>query len=131
MSTFLEAMVNGWWQGIILTLLVWLVLRDLPRFSAATRLAIWHVTLLIVLLLPALQRIPLPSWPRERPVPAAPSPAPVAEEAPALMPHARPAPLVELPQADGPPVVVVICLGLAAMQLLRLAIGYLVVRRLK
>ena len=60
MNAFLEAILNGWWQGIVLTLLVWLVLRDLPRFSAVTRLAIWHVTLLIVLLLPALQRMPLP-----------------------------------------------------------------------
>jgi hypothetical protein len=45
MNTFLEAILNAWWQGILLTLLVWLVLRDLPRVSAATRLAIWQFTL--------------------------------------------------------------------------------------
>ena len=63
MNTFLEAAINGWWQGIVLTLMVWLVLRDLPRVSAATRVAIWQVTMAVVLLLPALQRIPVPHWP--------------------------------------------------------------------
>ena len=63
MNTFLEAAINGWWQGIVLTLMVWLVLRDLPRVSAATRVAIWQVTLGVVLLLPLLQRIPVPRWP--------------------------------------------------------------------
>ena len=48
MNTFLEAVINGWWQGIVLTAMVWLVLRDLPRVSAATRVAIWQVTLAVV-----------------------------------------------------------------------------------
>ena len=48
----MEAVLNGWWQGIALTLLVWLVLRELPRVNAATKVAIWQITLAAVILLP-------------------------------------------------------------------------------
>jgi beta-lactamase regulating signal transducer with metallopeptidase domain len=133
MSAFLAAMLNGWWQGIILTLLVWLVLRDLPRISAATRLAIWHVTLLVVLLLPALQRIPLPEW-RTREVPRAETGSAAPEPTAAVLAPVVPTltqPVIELEEDHGGPLFVVIPLALAAIQLLRLVIGYWIVRRLK
>ena len=60
MNELLNALMNGWWQAIVLTAIVWIILRDLPRVSAATRLAIWQVTLAVVLLLPAIQLIPMP-----------------------------------------------------------------------
>src|SRR5262245_27353893 len=42
-----SATVNGTYQGIIITLLVGLSLRLLPRSNAATRHAIWLATLLL------------------------------------------------------------------------------------
>src|SRR5260370_9686247 len=115
MNTFLEAVMNGWWQGIVLTLLVWLALRDLPRISAATRLAIWQVTLLVVLLLPALQRIPLTSLQRATTTTleaehTAPITAPNTALAPAeAAPHAeaapdlpRPRPVIDLSETNWP-----------------------------
>ncbi|MBI3210535.1 MAG: M56 family metallopeptidase [Candidatus Solibacter usitatus] len=138
MNTFLEALLNGWWQGILLTLLVWLVLRDLPRISAATRLALWHTTLLVVLLLPALQRIPLPHWGPAAAIPpavtaAAPAQqntAPVqARDLPAPTPTS-PTPVMELHE-DPVEVLLFLCVAMALLKLLRLAIGYWAVRRLK
>ena len=56
----MNEILNSWWQAILLTAIVWMILRDLPRVSAATRLAIWQATLAVVLLLPAIQLIPMP-----------------------------------------------------------------------
>ncbi len=153
MNAVFEALLNGWWQGIVLTALVWLVMRDLPRVSAATRLAIWHLTLVVVLLLPVLQRIPLPKWPVIRSVssvsemrstasvarvvqssadvPAAPTlPAASALEAGSGT-SILSRPVVEFSGHDFPAVLAVLAVALAFFQLLRLAIGYWVVRRLK
>ncbi len=133
MTTFLEAIVNGWWQGILLTLLVWLALRDTRRVSATTKVAIWQVTLLVVVLLPVLQLLPTllgQMGPVEVPTPVATSPAsaPIALTPPSPAPTLRP--VVELPESFTQ-VAAVFALILAALQLLRLAIGYLVVLRLK
>jgi len=70
MITLVESIVNGWWQGIVLTLTVWLALRDAWRLSAATKVAVWQITLLIVILLPAIQRIALSFGSFEDPAPA-------------------------------------------------------------
>jgi beta-lactamase regulating signal transducer with metallopeptidase domain len=58
----LEALLNSFWQGVIITALVWLLLRFIRRVSATTRHAVWLVCLLaigalpvIVLLSPLLQ----------------------------------------------------------------------------
>lgn len=51
----LEALLNGGVQGMLLTLLVALTLRCLPRINAATRYAVWFVCLLLVAVLPVLQ----------------------------------------------------------------------------
>ena len=130
MNPFFEAILNGWWQGIVLTLLVWLVMRDLPRISAATRLAIWQVTLVIVLLLPGLQRIPLPSWQRNPHV-QQPSAAVTTLPVTAAPERPRPRPVIELPEDDGLGFLLAASIVLALVQLLRLAIGYWAVRRLK
>ena len=133
MDAFLGALLNAWWQGIVLTLLVWLVLRDLPRVSAATRVAIWHVTLLAVLLLPVLQRIPWPSWQVEKQRgPAVMGPASTAAIEPiAAAPPPLRRPIVELSQDDGFEVLVAVSIALVFLQLLRLSFGYWAVRRLK
>src|SRR5438093_518871 len=47
-----EAILNGLWQGMALTAIVWLTMRLAPRTSAATRYAIWSATLAVVLALP-------------------------------------------------------------------------------
>ena len=132
MTTFLEAVLNGWWQGILLTLLVWIVMRDLPRVSAATRLAIWQLTLLIVLLLPLLQGLLLPLW-HDRaswlPTQATPiestSANPLSElrQQQPLAPL-PPRPLVEVTESNVAPALLAVALVLALFQLLRLAIGY-------
>jgi beta-lactamase regulating signal transducer with metallopeptidase domain len=44
----LAATLNGVYQGIVLTILVGIVLRLLPRTNAATRHAVWFVSLLLV-----------------------------------------------------------------------------------
>ena len=149
MNLFLEAVINGWWQGIVLTMLVWLVLRDLPRASAATRVAIWQVTLVVVLLLPLLQRIPLtfaqplvawmPHWTADTPV----AEKPAAKLAPALSQAPLPktsiresvpeaavklAPIIELGNGE---LFLALAINLAIFGLLRLAFGYWAIRRLK
>lgn len=131
MTTFFEAILNGWWQGILLTLLVWIVLRDLPRISAATRLAIWQLTLLIVLLLPLWHDratwLPTQATPIEST--SANPPSELRQPRP-LVPL-PPRPLVEVTESNVAPALLAVALFLALFQLLRLAIGYWVVRRLK
>lgn len=126
-----SALVNAWWQGLVLTALVWLVLRDSPRLSASTRLAIWQVTLAVVLLLPMLQQLPVLEWFE---APAAPRPvatAPPVVTAPSLEVESAPAPVVELPSEGLVPGLASTIVLLAILQLLRLAVGYWMVRRLK
>ncbi|HRI13119.1 MAG TPA: M56 family metallopeptidase [Verrucomicrobiota bacterium] len=50
----LSALANGGYQGVLLTLLVGLGLKLLPRTNAATRHAVWFVALLLVAALPAV-----------------------------------------------------------------------------
>lgn len=51
-SRILSALFNGACQGLLLTGLVWLGLKVVPRSNAATRHAVLFVTLLVVALLP-------------------------------------------------------------------------------
>lgn len=136
----LMAIWNGWWQGIVLTAVVWLVMRDMPRIGAATRLAIWQLTLLAVVALPVLQRAP--GWL----MPAPPEPQVSAslstqvatpqvkanfDKQAAPLSALPPKPLVEIRDREPAEIFLVIALLLAGAQLLRLAIGYLWLRRLK
>ena len=59
------ALANGALEGALLTAIVWLALRAVPRraLNAATRYALWWATLAVVLTLPALH-MPLPRWSR-------------------------------------------------------------------
>ncbi len=50
----LSAVFNGGYQGLLLTLLVWLGLSLFPRTNAATRHAVGFATLLVVAILPAI-----------------------------------------------------------------------------
>jgi len=50
----LEALLNTLWQGMLITVLVWLLLRLVNRASATTRHAVWLVTLLTIGALPLL-----------------------------------------------------------------------------
>lgn len=137
MKTFFEAVLNGWWQGIVLTMMMWVVLRELRRVNAATKAAIWQVTLVVVVLLPALQRVPLTlshevlfqethrasvvATPPARSMAAAPeAPLPRVEQ-----------PTVMISDEHGPEILLVLSIGLAFFQLLRLTLGYIAVRRLK
>src|SRR5262249_55037549 len=50
----LEALLNTLWQGNLIAVLVWLLLRLVNRLSATTRHAVWLVTLLTIGVLPLL-----------------------------------------------------------------------------
>ncbi len=50
----LEALLNTLWQGMLIAVLVWLLLRLVNRVSATTRHAVWLVTLLTIGALPLL-----------------------------------------------------------------------------
>ncbi|MBO0860742.1 MAG: HEAT repeat domain-containing protein [Chloracidobacterium sp.] len=50
----LEALLNTLWQGTLIAVLVWLLLRFVDRLSATTRHAVWLVTLLSMGVLPLL-----------------------------------------------------------------------------
>src|SRR5262245_61580777 len=50
----LEALLNTLWQGMLIAVLVWLLLRLVNRLSATTRHAVWLVTLLTIGALPIL-----------------------------------------------------------------------------
>lgn len=50
----LEALANGLWQGILLTIFLALALRFGPRLRAQSRYALWFVALFAVVALPAL-----------------------------------------------------------------------------
>jgi beta-lactamase regulating signal transducer with metallopeptidase domain len=48
----LDVVVNTLWQAVLIAFAVWLLLRFTPRINAATKYAIWWVTLACVLILP-------------------------------------------------------------------------------
>ncbi|MFN0084216.1 MAG: M56 family metallopeptidase, partial [Blastocatellia bacterium] len=50
----LEAMLNGIWQGGLIVVLVWGMLRGMRRVSATTRHAVWLVSLLAITALPLM-----------------------------------------------------------------------------
>jgi beta-lactamase regulating signal transducer with metallopeptidase domain len=124
----MNEILNGWWQGILLTAIVWIILRDLPRVSAATRLAIWQVTLAVVLLLPVIQLIPMP---REVVRTEAKRQQESVKAIPETVSAARQAPVIEVPEENAFPILASLAALLAILQLLRLAVGYWAVRRLK
>lgn len=128
MNEVLVAVLNAWWQAILLTAIVWIVLRDLPRIGAATRLALWQVTLAVVLLLPALQLIPMPrETPRSSPLPPQANILPLPEPTPPI----QQVPVIEVSDVKICEVLGSLAILLALLQLFRLAIGYWAVRRLK
>jgi beta-lactamase regulating signal transducer with metallopeptidase domain len=49
-----EALLNDLWQGVALTMLVWVALQMMRGTNAATRYGIWLATLLAVVLLPLI-----------------------------------------------------------------------------
>ena len=49
----LSAALNTLWQAVLLVMLVWVVLRLIPRMNASTRHAVWWASLAAILLLPA------------------------------------------------------------------------------
>jgi beta-lactamase regulating signal transducer with metallopeptidase domain len=50
-----SAVLNGICQGVIVVALVWLALRTIPGIAAATRCAIWMLTLVLVTALPLVE----------------------------------------------------------------------------
>lgn len=51
----IEATINGLWQGVLLTMIVWCALCAAKRTNATTRHVVWLLTLVVVALLPLLQ----------------------------------------------------------------------------
>lgn len=127
MLTIQDALLNSLWLGLALTSLVWFALRHQARLSAATRLAIWQLTGLIVIALPLLLVIPLPEAPRPQPVATTTSSTPVEP----LHLEPLPAPVIEISEHDTFPMLAGATGTLAAFGLLRLGIAFWVVRRIK
>jgi beta-lactamase regulating signal transducer with metallopeptidase domain len=58
----LSAALNTLWQAALLALLVWAILRVLPRMNASTRHAVWWAALAALLLLPAVMSVKRPKY---------------------------------------------------------------------
>jgi uncharacterized protein YjbI with pentapeptide repeats/beta-lactamase regulating signal transducer with metallopeptidase domain len=54
MTTIAAIVLNALWQDALLVVVVWLVVAAWPRINAATRYAVWIVTLLAALVVPVL-----------------------------------------------------------------------------
>ena len=52
-----NVLLNGLWQGVPLVAIAWLVTRLIPRSDAATRYAVWFVTLLALAIVPILATV--------------------------------------------------------------------------
>jgi beta-lactamase regulating signal transducer with metallopeptidase domain/HEAT repeat protein len=63
----LEALLNTLWQGTLIAVLVWLLLRFVKRVSATTRHAVWLVTLLTIGALPILAVVAKRNYPAPGP----------------------------------------------------------------
>ncbi len=48
----IEALLNGLWQGVALTLVIWAMIRVAPRIHPRGRFAIWSATLAVIVCLP-------------------------------------------------------------------------------
>jgi beta-lactamase regulating signal transducer with metallopeptidase domain len=83
----LEALLNTLWQGMLIAVLVWLLLRLVNRASATTRHAVWLVTLLTIGALPLLALVAN----RNDPAPGQATPAKNEPPKPAAQP-AQPSP---------------------------------------
>ena len=106
---------NGVVQGSILTVLVWLVLRALPKVSASTRHSVWTLTLLFVAVLPFVQAL--------LPVGAA--------ETSALTETPAGAPLLVIAGGWWAPALLAIWAAGSLLLLSRVVYSYLVLQRLK
>src|SRR5262249_1220572 len=67
----LEALLNTLWQGMLIAVLVWLLLRFSRRASATTRHAVWLVTLLTIGALPLVAVVANRNVPMTNPAPPA------------------------------------------------------------
>lgn len=115
----LEAVLNGMWQGALLTALVAVVLRVIRRPNAATRFVVWWACLLMVVLLPAISygwRLGA-GWLGERGA----SEASLIGSAPAFL----------LPGGFWPVVIALTWAAVSTYLLLRLGAAYVAMQRLK
>ena len=74
--SLLQALLNSFWQGMIIAALVWILLRVIKRASATTRHALWLVSLLTIGILPLITIISI----RRGAAPTGSTPDPVKQE---------------------------------------------------
>ncbi len=110
-----SAVLNGICQGLILTVLVWLTLRALPRTSAATRYGVWLLTLAFVVAVPVADRF-LPV---------------VAESGPAALPVERTAPITLPAQGNWTLWILAAWAVVALLLMARVVWSYGVLQRIK
>lgn len=142
--------LNALWQGALLALSVWLLLRLWPRVNAATRYTVWIATLVAVFVVPVVTTLAFfaPSTPLSRPathvstsvvrqLPAHRSP-PRESGATALPTQTSSAPATRLPERFHVTLPVPVALAvfalwalLAAYAIVRLAIGLMRLEQLK
>ncbi len=145
MNGILAAFLNAGIAGAAVTLAVWVAMLLAPRraLNAATRYAVWWITLVVVLTLPAFY-LPRISGPGSAPRPASPADAvtvletaapPAAEISPATVDAPPPPRRLEFPlelRAGSWPGRIFAAWGmLALLMLLRLAASYAILERRK
>ncbi|HEX2489683.1 MAG TPA: M56 family metallopeptidase, partial [Blastocatellia bacterium] len=89
----LEALLNTLWQGTLIAVMVWLLLRLVKRVSATTRHAVWLVTLLTIGALPILAVVAKRNYP---------DPGPAMPVKRASAPAVRPSTPTRGPEAQRP-----------------------------
>jgi len=134
-SLGVETILNVLWQGTVLAVLAWCLLRIIPGARAATRYTVWYATLAAIFCLPVAHvatRV-CQSGPAPEPVsagwmvlaePDSQSVAEPATEHPVSFP-------LEIPAASFAWLGLLGCLLAAAVQCTRLAAGYRHLRRIK
>jgi beta-lactamase regulating signal transducer with metallopeptidase domain len=135
----LESLLNTFWLTAAVALVVWAGLRWMPRVNAATRGAVWWSVLAFVLLLPVVRIVRIVSPAATRPTAARAAATRPAISVPARLAHIVPAPAasagltppVRVKPRSWPAFVFALWCAVFLAQLVRLAISFLHLRRLK
>jgi uncharacterized protein (TIGR03435 family) len=125
------AVLNTFWQTVILAFLIWLSLKLLqPRLNAATRHIVWWITLAAVVALPCLPRRS-PRIAEQQPSARTVAALPARVSAPLAPQVLAPVTVTERRSANWPPWVLAIWAAVFAYQTIQILRSYIHVRGVK